>query len=484
MGISTAVPGRNLDVTGNWGGNVVIDNQVNTVNSTTITESTKALAYYLTNNTGTTNSAINTIFNITGLPNTDGTFAFIEIQTIKGITAVARVETVTIQINGTQISTVATPSQTGAATTTENYTVVRSHGVWRVTGAPGTADSADLAEWIAYTGDAPSAGELVSISNQNESVQRSSITYDPMLVGVIATQPHTLMGKYSENSTMLALAGRVTVKVSAENGAIKNGDYLTSSSLAGTAMKATRSGMVVGQALTSFDGEGTGEVIMLIKNTYHSSGDESVLLGDIYSIIGDVNATTTATSTEIGLSSLVTTIQSEIARDPIVVIGDKISGKIQFLTDFVSARVTAIRGYFNEIFAKKIHTEQICVKKSDGSEICVDGDQLDTMVRDSNLTPNIQTSAKNKATTSPPMVSPTGISTSTAEVSALVSDSTSSATSSNPSTPTEGQNSPTPPETPTPDTAPTSPTESPAPVPTETPPAPTVAPQAAVEVQP
>ena len=36
--------------------------------------------------------------------------------------------------------------------------------------------------------------------------------------------------------------------------------------------------------------------------------------------------------------------------------------------------------HFWVIFAKKIHTEQICVRKSDGSEFCVNGDQLEQVV--------------------------------------------------------------------------------------------------------
>ncbi|MBI4039324.1 hypothetical protein HY388_00670 [Candidatus Daviesbacteria bacterium] len=50
----------------------------------------------------------------------------------------------------------------------------------------------------------------------------------------------------------VALAGRVPVKVSLENGPIEKGDYLTSSSTPGVAMKATKPGQVVGKALEPF----------------------------------------------------------------------------------------------------------------------------------------------------------------------------------------------------------------------------------------
>jgi hypothetical protein len=35
----------------------------------------------------------------------------------------------------------------------------------------------------------------------------------------------------------------------------------------------------------------------------------------------------------------------------------------------------------SDLFAKKIHTEQLCVKKSDGTEFCANGDQLETAVK-------------------------------------------------------------------------------------------------------
>lgn len=69
------------------------------------------------------------------------------------------------------------------------------------------------------------------------------------------------------------------VKVVTENGAIKPGDYLTSCSQPGVAMKATKAGPVIGQALTSYDGEGVGTVVMFIKTIY-SHGDIASILPD------------------------------------------------------------------------------------------------------------------------------------------------------------------------------------------------------------
>lgn len=88
-----------------------------------------------------------------------------------------------------------------------------------------------------------------------------------------------------------------------------------------------------------------------------------------------------------GVSALIAAIQSEAARDPVAVIFNKISASKQFLADFAAARVTAVRGYFDEAFAEKVHTRQICVERSDGSEICVNGDQLNSLLQNVNSDP-------------------------------------------------------------------------------------------------
>ena len=57
--------------------------------------------------------------------------------------------------------------------------------------------------------------------------------------------------------------------VSAENGPILPGDFLTSSSMPGYAMKATGPGPVIGQALEGFGGSEVGFVMMLVKNGHY-----------------------------------------------------------------------------------------------------------------------------------------------------------------------------------------------------------------------
>jgi hypothetical protein len=88
-------------------------------------------------------------------------------------------------------------------------------------------------------------------------------------VGVVSSQPGLLLGarEEAEENRMVpvALCGMVPCKVVDENGPIRRGDLLSTSSTPGHAMKAKpvvadgqefhRPGTIIGKALNSLDGE-------------------------------------------------------------------------------------------------------------------------------------------------------------------------------------------------------------------------------------
>jgi hypothetical protein len=106
----------------------------------------------------------------------------------------------------------------------------------------------------------------------------------------------------SENPRPVAIAGRVPVKVSLENGPIQTGDMLTSASIPGYAMKATRPGMVIGQALSSFGtasttASSTGSVIVFVAPFFFDPAYAVTESGDLIVDRGDAATMLTGSTT-------------------------------------------------------------------------------------------------------------------------------------------------------------------------------------------
>lgn len=149
----------------------------------------------------------------------------------------------------------------------------------------------DLAE-VYYTKDMSiRSGDVVSMdSSISAGVKKSTKAYDPETFGIVSTKPGLLLGDGETNTkdfpVSVALSGRVFVKVVTENGAILPGDYLTTSSTPGVAMKATKAGPIIGQAMAPFDGVGTGEILAFIKTGYWSGSTITESLSGL-SIVSD-----------------------------------------------------------------------------------------------------------------------------------------------------------------------------------------------------
>lgn len=103
----------------------------------------------------------------------------------------------------------------------------------------------------------------------------SAREYDHTVAGIVSgangVRPGMLMGQYgsiADGKHAVALTGRVYVKCTTYNGAIKPGDLLTTSKIRGHAMKATNRelspGAIIGKAMGSLDEE-TGMVLCLVS---------------------------------------------------------------------------------------------------------------------------------------------------------------------------------------------------------------------------
>jgi hypothetical protein len=114
----------------------------------------------------------------------------------------------------------------------------------------GLGQGADLAERY-YSNESLNAGEIVAIDkSQDAGVMRSDSAYQRDVIGIVATAPGIVLGPEERTSYPVALAGRVPVRVTNENGQIYAGDRITPSSRPGFGMFASQSGRVIGQALS------------------------------------------------------------------------------------------------------------------------------------------------------------------------------------------------------------------------------------------
>ena len=129
--------------------------------------------------------------------------------------------------------------------------------------------AADFAEMLpAAAGVEP--GDVLVIGSDGTLI-RSTDPKQANVAGVYSTEPGFVGGQPVEGEVAgaipLAIVGVVPVKVSAENGAIRGGDLLVTSSVPGHAMKAGPNpalGTVIGKALGKLDAaQGTGVIKML-----------------------------------------------------------------------------------------------------------------------------------------------------------------------------------------------------------------------------
>ncbi|MFA5413208.1 MAG: hypothetical protein WC348_01565 [Patescibacteria group bacterium] len=169
-------------------------------------------------------------------------------------------------------------SPTGAQT--DAYIFYRNNRI-RTNASGWATGSFDFAEMF-LSRELLEAGDVVILDETtNEYVKKSTAAYDKMALGIVSTEPGFLAGTNvnfddpsADQGYPIALAGRVPTKVSAENGPIRPGDFLTTSTTSGAAMKATESGIIIGTALESFDGPGVGLIKVFVNLAwYNVTGD-------------------------------------------------------------------------------------------------------------------------------------------------------------------------------------------------------------------
>ncbi|MCW1963633.1 beta strand repeat-containing protein [Chryseobacterium viscerum] len=142
----------------------------------------------------------------------------------------------------------------------------------------GTQNSgADVAEVFDVNGSISEyePGDILVISTKaDRTVEKSSTPYSTLVAGVYATKPGVLLTEEHidtdiSNKAPMGVIGVIPTKVCLENGKIKRGDLLVTSSKAGVAMKANikkvKIGQVIGKALQDYDQKETGKIQVLVN---------------------------------------------------------------------------------------------------------------------------------------------------------------------------------------------------------------------------
>jgi hypothetical protein len=143
----------------------------------------------------------------------------------------------------------------------------------------------------------------------------SSTPYDPTAIGVISngTSSFRINANGGSSSTptgkYLVLAGRVPVYVTNQGGSIAPGDYLTTSSTPGYAMKADHAGPTIGKALGFFNG--TSGIVMVQTNlSYYNPSPGNYLQNGDNATFSSLNVSGPTTLSSLSVSGSETVSQN------------------------------------------------------------------------------------------------------------------------------------------------------------------------------
>jgi hypothetical protein len=222
---------------------------------------------------------------------------------------------------------------------------------------------------VAELYQAPTAlpeGTVVSISTSTDTQSALAVTEASSpddVLGVVTYHAGLITG-VAINAVPVVSSGRVTVLATNEYGSIKKGDYVTiSTSTPGHATLQTESGYVIGRALADADAS-----TVLIALTIRV---RAIPLTKVTGLQALVVATSTAS----------------LSPSAVTQITQALTNNLTVLQTSIAIKFTAAVGYIDTIFAKDVHAETVCLKKSNGQEVCVNGDAMQSILQSTTSTP-------------------------------------------------------------------------------------------------
>ena len=195
-------------------------------------------------------------------------------------------------------------------------------------------------------------------------VKRSSRAYEKGVLGIVSTLPGQVLSDGSDagHPVLVALTGRVPAKVSTENGPIRVGDYLTSSSIPGVAMKATKAGPAVGKAMTAYDGEDIGSVLVFVNSSWFSGEISELMPEGLY--LDGAEAPTGDNYSDLLLGRL----SSQITKTPAIDLSNIFADRLVAGLEIIAPKVIADELRIGKITAR---SQSALLEIQDGGEFVV-----------------------------------------------------------------------------------------------------------------
>ncbi len=109
-------------------------------------------------------------------------------------------------------------------------------------------------------------GDILIYTDQG--LVRANVGFSNQMFGVLQDKPLLIYHTENEKGKPVVRAGIAQVNVTTDNGAIKAGDYITSSNKAGKGQKAAQSGYVIGVALADYNKTGVGKISVAVRIEY------------------------------------------------------------------------------------------------------------------------------------------------------------------------------------------------------------------------
>ena len=292
----------------------------------------------------------------------------------------------------------------------------------------------DIVMADSFVSSTPSAG-----SGQVKAlVKKATASSTGSILGIVSTNPAVIVegnsvqfmngANYKSDPLRpaLALAGRVPVKISSENGPIKIGDPLTlSSSTPGVAMRQTEPGMSIGVALEEYP---------LLTTNYSlptSTSTTAILVFVNRGFSLGAPPDTSALTSESTLSHFARIVRSALAS-----LGMAFQNGVATIKEVIADKITA-----KNITGENVNTDKLCVGST-----CVDEATLKQLLQNQNVAPAAPApsadSASSPQASSQPSQSSGGqagstVNTPSAEPSSPSTESTVTAPTPEPSSATE-----------------------------------------------